>query len=436
MIPALIIAVLSVQPVSTENVRLLITPFRDLTGQETQWIGLAVQATLVSDLGSRRGVSVISEEDRIAALKEMEFQLTGLAQEEGQAKVGRLMGANVLLHGEYAVADGQIRFTARMTSVETGEVLNAVKSTGKLEDIFNVQDRLVADILKQFARDGSALEPRLDTAASAPPTPPRKLEFYEAFGKGLAEEQAGHRRAANAAFRQAHKIEPSNLEVVFKLAFNCLQIGEPVEADRLLAEALKRIKAEPTAAEPTAVSRIYFALGRLAYDRKDTEGELRWFLAASEALSAQPVDQWKAKVTVRLGEAYRHLSRNVKQGGDLGRALAMFEQARGQYEQLGLTRTLDYAQLLRSFGNYYMNMRDEADAETYFRKCMELLKALGQETSGGYADLLHSLAELNRTFRRRDAMLGYYKAAAALYDKLGMRSRAAEVRQKANETRR
>jgi TolB-like protein len=432
-------AVLFVDSLAADPMRMLINPFKDLVGRETQWIGLAVQATLLSDFGRLKGMSVISEEDRMAALKEMEFQLSGLSPAEGLAKMGRLAGANVMLSGEYAVMKDQIRITARVASVESGVVLGTVKETGALEAIFSIQDSLIAGLLKELNQAGSSLSPPAATAppatpAAAPAKAPRTLEFFKTLGQGLEAEAAGDYRKANAAFNQALQLEPLNQEAAFRLAFNSIQIGDLAAAERLLKRSLEQIGADPPA-DALAASRIYFALGRLASERDDSEQELKWFIAARDLLdkSGQPVDQWMAKVTVRLGEAYRHRARNVAYRAALDQALQMYEKGRGYYETLGLTRTLDYAQLLRAFGNYFLNQRSAGQADAYFQKTMQLLKSIGQEYSSGYADLLSNLADLNRMLRKKSEMQYYYAQAAALYDKLGMQARAADTRRKSNE---
>ncbi len=72
--------------------------------------------------------TVVERKDLQKILKELELQLSGLADEESAAKVGKLLGAEVLVSGSVYRKDDRYELFLKLVRVETAEVLAATKA--------------------------------------------------------------------------------------------------------------------------------------------------------------------------------------------------------------------------------------------------------------------------------------------------------------------
>jgi hypothetical protein len=71
---------------------------------------------------------IVERKDLQSVLEELELQLSDLAEEQGAAKVGELLGAELLIIGKlYSTAKGYELFL-KLVRVETGEVLSVTKA--------------------------------------------------------------------------------------------------------------------------------------------------------------------------------------------------------------------------------------------------------------------------------------------------------------------
>lgn len=80
-------------------------------------------------------------------MKEQAAQQSGFIDNEKAVKVGKILGAEVLIIGAIQNDGANYRITARMTEVETGKIIKAVQVTGT--NIFELQDKLASEIINQ-----------------------------------------------------------------------------------------------------------------------------------------------------------------------------------------------------------------------------------------------------------------------------------------------
>src|SRR5205814_8854021 len=100
-----------------------------------------------------------------------------------------------------------LRITARMVDAGTGEAVAEAKADGALEQVFELQDRLVAQFSEKLgtagvAGGGSARQSHHETSS---------LEAYKAFTEGrvrLESLDASHVPAAIADFERAAALDP------------------------------------------------------------------------------------------------------------------------------------------------------------------------------------------------------------------------------------
>ena len=118
-----------------------IVPFANLTGDAADdWIGAGIAESLATELPG--GSAVISR----ARLAETAAETAGGSGESVALEVGRRLGARYVVSGAYQRLGGVIRITGRLVEVATGAVVRSAKVDGVLDDLFSLQDRVVAEL--------------------------------------------------------------------------------------------------------------------------------------------------------------------------------------------------------------------------------------------------------------------------------------------------
>ncbi len=137
----------------SENMRILVTTFVNNSSEEYGWLGFGIEASLIADIVCIRDIEVISTQDRKKAIDELAYQLSGLVDSEKVLRVGKMLGANVILSGEYTMIGQEIRLTARLSLVEKGVVISSIKLDGNIHSIFEMQDEIVIKLLSGIKKN-------------------------------------------------------------------------------------------------------------------------------------------------------------------------------------------------------------------------------------------------------------------------------------------
>src|SRR5262249_8593166 len=96
-------------------------------------------------------------------------------------QVGRQLGVRYVLEGGVRQASDRVRVTAQLIDATTGAHLWADRFDGRLEDVFDVQDRVTASVV-------CAIAPKLEQAETerAKRKPTENLNAYDYFLRGMA----------------------------------------------------------------------------------------------------------------------------------------------------------------------------------------------------------------------------------------------------------
>lgn len=131
---------------------LSIFSFEDRTGRpELAWLRTGMVDMLIAELANNPSLTIVQRERVDEIVREQAFQLSGRVTDESTVKIGRLIGANVLVAGRMIVADGLLRLDAQLIGVEQGTVLAAVSAEGRLNDVATVARLLVAKVCGLFS---------------------------------------------------------------------------------------------------------------------------------------------------------------------------------------------------------------------------------------------------------------------------------------------
>jgi TolB-like protein len=153
-----------------------VMPFSDLSSSSGT-IGEAIRETVTTDLKDVGGLRVIERAriDQVLAEQKLQESRADL-DAASSARVGKLLGATLIVTGAYQKVAANVRLTARFVKVETGEIVGTAKVDGKVAEFLSLQDRVTGELLRStgLGKSGDALvrraRPKIKSA--------RTIELY------------------------------------------------------------------------------------------------------------------------------------------------------------------------------------------------------------------------------------------------------------------
>lgn len=277
-----------------------VMPFRDLSGG-SKFVGEAIRETVTSDLkqlGSLRVVErgnldkILSEQGLQA--HQQDFDLTTVV------KLGKVLGASLIVIGAYQKLSPQVRLTARFVKVETSEIIGTAKVDGGMKEFLRLQDRITAALLHSA---GFAVHAKrvLDESARRPDMP--NFQTLELYGQAVTADNDIMKRQYLAAAVASDKN--------FSYAVKDLEALEKrIEQYQTTSRALNE-KDLQTIEEKLRTSTDRQAIAELTYKRIQILFTLRRYHAAAregrtflEKLPAgATIDRWVESVATTLVQA-------------------------------------------------------------------------------------------------------------------------------------
>lgn len=165
-------------PAGSKNIA--VVPFQNLTQDETKnWIGAGFSETLTTKLSEVPDFTLYERSQLNEIVKELKLQISGFVDEKTAVNVGKMHGVEILVLGSYQLMENMLRVSARFVDVESGKVLKTAEATGKLPDIFQLQDTIAFSFLSHVnVTLGEKERQKLRVV------PTSDLNAYEWFSKG------------------------------------------------------------------------------------------------------------------------------------------------------------------------------------------------------------------------------------------------------------
>ncbi|MFV2007838.1 MAG: FlgO family outer membrane protein [Longimicrobiales bacterium] len=164
-------------------------------------LGKAVSSMLITELTDRPGLRVIERYRLQDLLTEQKLALSGRVDESTAVQIGKILGAQYVIHGQVTSILDQLRMDMRAIDVETSEVIEAQKMTDRTSELLSVVVRM-ADL---FAASLDLEPPSSRVQMEAIPTG-ATIEF----SRGVDFEDKGDTAKALEHYRNALKIHPNH----------------------------------------------------------------------------------------------------------------------------------------------------------------------------------------------------------------------------------
>ena len=136
------------EPVDLVPRTVAVIPFANISGQpDDDWIGIGIAETVTADVEQFGDLAVVGREALLDALGDDGVDPARLLGDDAQARdLARTLGVSWIVAGGFQRLGDQLRITARIVDVETGHTRATAKVDGPLDDIFTLQDRIVAEL--------------------------------------------------------------------------------------------------------------------------------------------------------------------------------------------------------------------------------------------------------------------------------------------------
>jgi serine/threonine protein kinase/tetratricopeptide (TPR) repeat protein len=198
------------------------------------WIGSGIAETVTADLRGVRGLTMIGRTQVHDAIKHLSGPSLERVAEHQAIEIGRRLGASFIVGGAYQRLGAMIRITAELVDVRAASLVRTVKVDGKVDDLFALQDRLVAAL-----KEGLAVVVQA-SAAPAARKETSSLAAWEAFSRGQVNLRIATRESLDAAlvlFEQALALDPRYASAWANLGITYSMQGQFLSLPALLLKA-------------------------------------------------------------------------------------------------------------------------------------------------------------------------------------------------------
>jgi curli biogenesis system outer membrane secretion channel CsgG len=103
-------------------------------------LGEIFSSQIIETLKKKGEYTVVERERLLLALEELRLGTTKLVDETTRLKLGKMLGARLMVFGGYQIIGNQIRIDLRMVEVETGKIRKAVQKTTSGTDLSHWMD--------------------------------------------------------------------------------------------------------------------------------------------------------------------------------------------------------------------------------------------------------------------------------------------------------
>ncbi len=146
---------------------------------------------LMTDLGQSDVITLVERLQINEAIRNFEIERSGYIDESTAIKVGKWLGTDAIILGNFSSIGGNARIDARVVDIESGTLIKSAKVQGKTDELYDLVDLLAEEILriltgetKLFREVKKMLVDRVFTLKFPPPSfssehSPRAGRYYD-----------------------------------------------------------------------------------------------------------------------------------------------------------------------------------------------------------------------------------------------------------------
>jgi tetratricopeptide (TPR) repeat protein len=421
----------------TSERRVAIMNFANITADPADdWVGQGIAESLTADLTRVKTLSVVPRE-QIFELQRNLAELGRKVDERQAIELARRLGARVAISGAFQRLGPRIRITAQATEVAGARQLVTVKVDGLLDELFDLQDRLVSELTS-----GLKIEVAQQDRMAILEGGTESMEAYQAYARGMLNLRLANRDSIDrgiALLEQAIERDPRYVEAKVALAGALELKGSflalPELFERSLALIDEALIARPDSADAyiqrgdtlLVMGRVDEAIAalrqgvRLQPDRASAHAVLARALWLGKGLIEEAIEAFEQTLKLNPSAGYSHLQLAMLYtlSGDFQRGEQQAQQAIELQDQAmsGTTGLIVVGAHSRLGYVYYRQGRYE-DAIREYRRELELLSVgdhlLRERTS---IELQQKLAAAYRRSGNVEAAASHERQALQLFTK-------------------
>ncbi len=114
---------------------------------ELDALGKGLQSMVTTDLAQVTSITIVERARLRDLIAEQKLGADGLLDPSTAAELGKLAGATHVVLGSFTVVGSTMRLDARLTTVASGEVEHAMHAEGERDAFFELEKKLVTDLL-------------------------------------------------------------------------------------------------------------------------------------------------------------------------------------------------------------------------------------------------------------------------------------------------
>ena len=143
---------------------------------------------LITEMSKVKGIKVVERQRIQSIVEELNLNETDMVEQETSQKMGKLLGAKVMLFGGFSnLFKDKFRIDVRIIKTETGETIKAEEETGELNDFLPMLQSLVKKIANELeVKLSSAEENSLEASEG-------NFSGYITHAKALSMEDEGRK---------------------------------------------------------------------------------------------------------------------------------------------------------------------------------------------------------------------------------------------------
>lgn len=159
--------------VKGERVKIGITEFRSLNEEaKKDNLGEIISEVLTISFVSSQAFKIIERDQLRKIIKELKLSESGIIDSSYAKEIGKIAGADAIVTGSVIKIGNDLRLNARIIDVESGIILTAEKSEGKLniKSLGMMADRIVEKLVKKFYMPEATSNGKVASSAIEPST--------------------------------------------------------------------------------------------------------------------------------------------------------------------------------------------------------------------------------------------------------------------------